>query len=130
LGNPVISLRHLRLTLGVALAATPTVAHHSTASYDLVHGTIIQGIVTEFRWENPHVHLAVDVRGENEEIEHWSIELESPSTLRHYRWTKDTLKPGMSLSIVGGRAKNGSFNLRASYITLPDGRRLPGLAEN
>jgi hypothetical protein len=120
---------HWRSFAGLLFAATLAFGHHSTASYDLVHGTIISGVVTKFQWENPHVHLSVDVMGEDDVLEHWSIELESPSTLRHYGWTKDTLKPGDRLSVVGGRAKNGSFNLRASYIQFPDGRRLPGLAE-
>lgn len=114
---------------GLVFAAGLALGHHSTASYDLVHGTIIQGVVTHFQWENPHVHLSVEVNGENEEVEHWSVELESPGTLHRYGWTKETLKPGDHLSVVGGRAKNGSFSLRASYIVLPDGRRLPGLAE-
>src|SRR5271169_4615832 len=69
---------------GVLFAAALAFGHHSTASYDLVHGTIISGVVTKFQWENPHVHLSVDVMGEDDVLEHWSIELESPSTLHHY----------------------------------------------
>ena len=121
-------MRRLRVAASFFIAAI-AFAHHSTASYDLVHGTIVSGVVTKFQWENPHVHLSIDVIGEDDALEHWSIELESPSTLGHDGWNKNTLKPGDRLSVVGGRAKNGSFNLRASYIQFPDGRRLPGLAE-
>ncbi len=117
-----------RTALALLLAAIPAQAHHSTALYDLVHGTIVGGVVTGFHWENPHVHIDLDVTGENNEIEHWTVELESPSILRHVGWTKETLQPGDRVSVTGGRAKDNSFRLRAGTVQLPDGRRLSALA--
>jgi len=116
------------LCTALLVCALPLLAHHSTAMYDLVHGTIIGGIVTRFDWENPHTHIALDVTGENNEIEHWTVELESRSTLSHVGWTKDTLKPGDRISVTGGRAKDGTFLIRATTVQLPDGRKLPALA--
>ena len=104
------------------------VAHHSTATYDLVHGTIISGEVTRFRWENPHVQIYVDIAGEDREIEHWTVEMESPTILGRLGWKKESLKPGDRISATGGRAKNGSFQIRAVDVVLPDGRKLPALA--
>jgi hypothetical protein len=111
---------------GVLLAAAPVLAHHSTASYDLIHGTLLDGVVAGFAWENPHVHILLDVTGEDS-IEHWTIELESPSVLQRLGWVKDTLKPGDQVLVTGGRAKNGSFNLRAAFVQLQDGRKLLAL---
>jgi|HubBroStandDraft_3_1064219.scaffolds.fasta_scaffold267434_2 hypothetical protein len=108
---------------GVLLATAPVLAHHSTASYDLIHGTLLDGVVAGFAWENPHVHILLDVTGEDA-IEHWTIELESPSILQRLGWVKDTLKQGDQVLVTGGRAKNGSFNLRAAYVQLRDGRKL------
>jgi hypothetical protein len=117
--------------VGVLLATAPLLAHHSIASYDLVHGTILDGVVTGFAWENPHAHILLDVAlpdGTGEDaIEHWAIELESPNLLRHLGWDKDTLKLGDRILVTGGRAKNGSFNLRAVLVQTPDGRKLPAL---
>src|SRR5579859_1291411 len=84
------------------VCALPALAHHSTAIYDLVHGTIIGGVVTKFDWQNPHTHIALDVIGENNEIEHWDVELESRSMLGRLGWTKDTVKPGDRISVTGG----------------------------
>jgi len=39
-------------------------------------------------------------------------------------WDKDALKQGDQVLVTGGRAKNGSFNLRAAYVQLRDGRKL------
>lgn len=112
--------------LGVLLAAAPGFAHHSTAGYDLVHGTILDGTVASFQWENPHAHILLDVAGEDS-IEHWEIELESPKILRSLGWDKDTLKEGERILVTGGRAKNGSFHLRAVLVETPDGRKLQAL---
>lgn len=112
------------------LLAATAAAHHSTAPYDLVHGTIIGGVVVKFEWTNPHAHISLDVTGENQEIEHWSVELESPRILGRLGWTKETLKPGDRISITGGRAKDGSFRMRAAYVQLADGRKLPALQDS
>ncbi len=107
------------------LAAVPALGHHSIASYDLVHGTILEGVVTGYVWENPHAHIYLDLAAENE-VEHWTIELESPKVLRELGWDKDTLKSGDRISVTGGRAKNGTFNLRAAYVQTR-GRKLLAL---
>jgi len=101
-------------------------AHHSTASYDLIHGTIISGVVTGFDWENPHAQLYLDVAGEDD-TEHWTIEMESPVRLKSLGWTKDTLKPGDRITVIGSRAKDQSLRMRAGYVQWPDGRKLPCL---
>lgn len=119
-------LRGLMVCGIFGLLFVPAQAHHSTAGYDLIHGTIISGVVTQFVWENPHAQLSLDV-ATDEEPEHWSIEMESPATLSHLGWTKDTLKPGDSITVVGSRAKDQSFRMRAGYVQWPDGRKLPSL---
>ncbi len=110
------------------LLAATAAAHHSTAPYDLIHGTIIGGVVAKFAWTNPHVEISLDVAGEAKEIEHWSVELESPGILGRLGWTRETIKPGDRISITGGRAKDGSFRMRAASVQLADGRKLSALA--
>jgi hypothetical protein len=104
-------------------------AHHSTAPYDLIHGTIIEGQVTRFAWENPHGHIYVDVSGEANAVEHWTIEIDSPGVLMRLGWTKDALKPGNRVTIAGARAKNGSLEMKALTVQFPDGRKLPAVAK-
>jgi hypothetical protein len=104
--------------------APVALAHHSTAPYDLIHGTTLEGEVTRFAWENPHAHIVLDVAGKGGRPEHWSIEIDAPGALRRLGWTKDTLKAGDRITVAGARAKNGSFNLKALTIQLSDGRKL------
>ena len=106
------------------LAAGGATAHHSIAPYDLIHGTIIEGVVTRFAWENPHGHIYLDVIGEENLIEHWTIEIDGPGALRRLGWTQNSLKPGDKITVTGARAKNGSFNLKALSVQFPGGRKL------
>ena len=119
---------HFRVPVLLLLLAPIASAHHSTATYDLIHGTIITGEVKRFEWENPHVHIYLDITGEDAEIEHWTVEMESPGILGRLGWKKESLKPGDRISVTGGRAKNGAFQIRAVYVVLSDGRKLPALA--
>jgi hypothetical protein len=116
---------------GLLLAPVLALGHHSITTYDLVHATTLDGVVAGFTWENPHAHIYLDVAAQEaaqeKDAEHWTIELESPNLLRRLGWDKSTLKPGDKIVATGGRARNGSFNLRAAWIQLPDGRKLPGL---
>jgi hypothetical protein len=112
--------------VGTLLVIAPAFAHHSTAQYDLVHGTILDGLVAGFEWENPHAHILLDVKGEDA-VEHWTIELESPNVLKPLGWNKDILKEGDHILVTGGRAKNGSFNLRAVVVETVGGRKLQAL---
>lgn len=120
-------MRLLSILAGTLLATSLVLAHHSTAPYDLIHGTIIAGAVTRFDWENPHAHIYLDVTGEENVIEHWRIEIDSPGQLRRLGWNEHTVKAGDRITVTGGRAKNGSFNLRGVSVQLPDGRKLMGL---
>jgi Family of unknown function (DUF6152) len=115
------------LCAAIVLATTTirvALAHHSTAPYDLIHGTTIEGQVTRFAWENPHAHIFMDVRADGGTREHWTVEIDSPGVLRRLGWTKDTLKAGDRVRVSGARAKDGSFNLKALTIQLADGRKL------
>lgn len=117
----------MRFAFYILFGSAILLAHHSTAAYDLIHGTIISGVVTGFDWENPHTQLHLDVAGDDK-TEHWTIEMESPAHLRGLGWTRDTLKPGDRISVIGSRAKDQSFHMRAGYVQWPDGHKLRCLA--
>jgi len=104
-------------------------AHHSTAPYDLIHGTLLRGVVARFDWENPHAHVYLDVAAEDGAVEHWTLETAGPGQLYRLGWSKDTLKPGDKITAMGSRAKNGSYNLRLVYVQFADGRKLMALPD-
>ena len=51
----------LAVAVGIALAAAPTLAHHSRALFDMGKNITYRGVVEEDPWQNPHSHIVVRV---------------------------------------------------------------------
>ena len=95
----------------LCLTSSPLLAHHGNAAFDMVKLTTIKGTVTKFLFINPHALIFVDVPGANGEIEHWIAEESSGNHLSRVGWSRDTLKLGSEVTIVGHRAKNAALTL-------------------
>ena len=50
-------------------------AHHSMAGYDDTKKITLSGVVSEYRWRNPHAWVVWDVKDESGKIVQWSGEL-------------------------------------------------------
>ena len=77
---------------------------------------------------NPHGIIALDVAAEDDAVEHWTVAIDNTLALRRLGWSKNTLRDGDKITVIGNRAKNGSFHLRAIEVQLPDGRKLMALS--
>jgi Family of unknown function (DUF6152) len=87
--------------------ATPTFAHHGTSRYDLDKTVTLTGTVTGFDWGNPHCLVYMDVKSDNGQVQHWTLELASPYTMSHAGWTKSSLVLGDMLVADTHPARNG-----------------------
>jgi hypothetical protein len=112
------------LAAATFLVSAPVFAHHGAASYDSKKLTTLKGTVTEFRYINPHSELFLDVVDASGKTQKWIAELVSVASLSRYGWTKNTIKLGDRISITGNCAKNGSYTMRLSKLTLPNGKVL------
>jgi hypothetical protein len=93
------------VALGLALVPTAW-AHHSQSEYDLRSKVEVDGKVTKVEWKSPHAWIYVDVTNGKGETVNWSFELPSPVTLMRRGWTRDSLKPGDHIKVVGAPARN------------------------
>ena len=108
----------------VLLAAVPVLAHHSfAAQYDRTKSINFKGKVTKVEWMNPHVYFYVDV-DEGGKVTNYACEAGAPNSLYRQGWRKDALKTGDMVSVEGWRAKDGTNNVNAGNITLPDGKKV------
>jgi hypothetical protein len=120
-----IGILMLYVAVYVFLSAAPVDAHHSfAAEYDVHQRVTLQGTLTSFEWTNPHAWVHVDVKDADGKVENWNVEFGSPNALLKKGFRKSDFPPGIPLVIDGYRAKNGSLNLNARSVTLPDGRNL------
>lgn len=106
------------------LLGTTASAHHGYAAYSNEVITVT-GVMTEFRFVNPHVQLYFDVENENGVAENWSGTITAPNKLARGGWTKNTLQPGDEVQIRGEVARNGGHSIRVrEIIFLATGERL------
>jgi Family of unknown function (DUF6152) len=99
-------------------------AHHSNAGYDRDHQSKLKGTVVEFKWTNPHIQIVFDVQGRAGAMQRWVGDGPAPSQMIENGWTKETLKPGDRISIVGNLPRDGASSVRLRWVTLPNGKDL------
>lgn len=93
----------------VILTPSPLLAHHGTSvSYDASKPMILEGIVTQFVWRNPHAAILLDVTDENGNVVRWGVEMNSPGVLSRAGWTRDTLQAGDNVSMTVSPSRAGT----------------------
>ena len=111
------------LALG-ALSGWAVHAHHSFAPYESTLQIKLSGVVTEFRWVNPHVYIEIDGAEEKTgEKRHWLIEGASTSILNRAGWKFNMIKPGDRITVIVSPLRNGEPAALLKQITLADGRK-------
>ena len=109
----------LKAAVGLLLAATPTLAHHSfMAEYDESRLINLSGTVTKVYWKNPHVTFDLDVNDGGGKATNWELELGSPNALLSQGWKVDSLKRGARVAVTGFGARNGSHLANAIKVVL------------
>jgi hypothetical protein len=102
----------------VAMAAT-VLGHHGDAGRYEDKLTTVKGTVVELQLINPHSIVVLDVKEEGDTIVRWRGEAGSATQLRGWCWTKDVIKVGDTVTMIGRRLKNGS-----PYMTLSENARV------
>ena len=98
------------LIAALLLNSGTTFAHHgSGVSYNVAKMVTMEGTVTKFQWQNPHVYVLYDVKGDDGKVVNWGAETHSPVVCENEDgWTKDTLKPGDKITISVFPSQTGS----------------------
>ena len=101
-------------------------AHHSASLYDRDHPVTVIGVVTEYRFLNPHVQIYFEAKGEDGTPEKWLAESGPPQRLFRAGWNAKSLKVGDKISVKGFPVKDGRKILSIVNLT---GEHLPALTE-
>ena len=106
------------------MISEPAFAHHSMSMYDRGRDTTFKATITQFDWVNPHSQITFTAADEHGNTVKWVAEGPGPNRLANHGWTKDSLKVGDQVTIVGNRNKDGSPTMRFERVVLPDGKEL------
>jgi hypothetical protein len=96
--------------------------HHSFVVF-FDDNTIVKvtGVVTGFRFTNPHAIIDVRVTSAEGASEAWRAETNAVTILRRRGWTNDSLKVGETITVEGWPARDGSKYMRMRTVTKADG---------
>jgi hypothetical protein len=106
-GNMKLRLTILLIAAAVLLSGIQLFAHHSfAATYFEDKQQTIEGDLVQFMFRNPHSYIQVENKNEKGEIVRWAIEWGGGGQLGRQGVSRDTLKVGDHVVIVGNPGRN------------------------
>ena len=104
-----------------AAAATPALAHHSFAMFDMSKQVTIAGTVKDFQYTNPHSWVIVTAAGPDGKQTEWGFESEGPSTLLRAGIKHSSLNPGDKVTALAFPMRDGRPAGSLISVTKADG---------
>ena len=113
------------IVVGSLLVCTNALAHHSMSMYDRGHDTTFKAAtIAQFEWVNPHTQITFTVTEEHGNTVKWVAEGPGPNRLSNHGWTKDSIKSGDQVTIIGNVNKDGSPTMRFEKVIFAGGQTL------
>ena len=94
-------------------------AHHSLSEFRRSELVTVSGVVTQFRFINPHATIIADVTEEDGEVEDWAFVMDDRWELVEDGFNRNTFQPGDELVVTGGRGQINRNSLYVLEITRP-----------
>jgi hypothetical protein len=110
----------------VVCVSSSVAAHHSPAAFDRTKELKLTGVVKEFKWQNPHTYLDLDVpKAKGGGVETWTVEMTSPTYLARAGWKNNSVKTGDKVTVTVNPLREDDKKAGIFVaILLPDGRVL------
>ena len=107
--------------LAALLLPSPALPHHSNVAFEVNKIVTLTGVVTEFRWVNPHTWIGLSVDDGKGGKMVWAIEGRAPGVLVRAGWSPSSIKVGDTVTIDFSPAKDGSKTGLVARVTKSDG---------
>jgi hypothetical protein len=112
----------LMMAATLILASAPIFAHHGDAGRYNEESVTVSGTVVDMQLVDPHSVIVFDAE-ENGKMVRFQAEMAGRGGLSKLGWTRNTLKPGDKINVIGRRVKSGApyLNLtEKAQITMAD----------
>ena len=112
----------------LSAVTAPLWAHHGDAGRYDENLVTLNGSIVELQMINPHSIIVIDVPEAGGKATRWQAEMGGPNALsRGFGWTRNTLKPGDKVTLIGRRVKSGApyMNLtERAIVYMTDSKKL------
>ena len=117
--------RSLSLLLMSLVPATLVYAHHSfSAVYDGAKQSTITGVVTQFKFVNPHAMMYLDSKDPSGKAVKWTVEFDGRLNLSNFGWTADSIKSGEHVTVTGNPSRTETNRMFFLKLVRADGTEL------
>jgi hypothetical protein len=115
----------------LVLAARTAGSHHAFSPvYDAKRTITIDGVVTQFRFVNPHAMMLLEVKDTSGKTATWNVEFAGRLNLEESGWTAESIKTGERVKVTGNPTWQGSQRMAFVRLVRADGTQLePGRAQ-
>jgi hypothetical protein len=107
--------------LAALVLASPALPHHSNVAFEVTKIITLTGVVTEFRWVNPHTWIGLNVDDGKGGKTLWAVEGRAPGVLARAGWSRSSINVGDTVTIDFSPAKDGSKTGLVARVTKSDG---------
>jgi hypothetical protein len=115
-------LAALGVVVAVAVSSMAS-AHHSAVAFDLQKPHVsVTGKVLQFIWRSPHTSINLEVTNDKGEVEIWKWEGAGTVALVKSGVTRETITPGLVLTVTGNPLRDGSPGGLMRAIKFADGK--------
>jgi hypothetical protein len=110
------------LLLACVAVALP---HHAFSPvYDDQKVITVTGVVTQFKFVNPHAMMFMDVKDAAGKVTKWTVEFAGRLNLSNVGWTEQSIKTGEKVTVTGNPTHTGSDRLYFKKLVHADGTEL------
>ena len=83
----------------------------------------LRGVVTQFRWTNPHVTMTIKTEASaGHDSELWVVEATSPGNLSRAGWTRTSVRVDDRVEVVAAPLRDGGHGGYCESVTLTNAK--------
>jgi hypothetical protein len=112
------------LLIGSLAVSRSASAHHNPKPMYEANDIMLMGTVTEYEFANPHSIISIAVKTDSGAVEEWHAEFLPPLEMGRAGWTRETLKPGDQVTMIGRPGRHAQHIMWLETLVTPDGRKL------
>ena len=107
------------------LTAAVVSAHHAFSPvYDEKRTITVAGVVTQFKFVNPHAMMFMDSTDESGKVAKWVVEFAGNLNLSEAGWTAESIKSGERVTVTGNPTHTGSQRMFFRKLVRANGTEL------